>query len=230
MDRFDGLSSAMAPVISDLRVSAPDLSRFLIALGPVLAQLDSRAEEPRRHRRRQPARSRRRRAGREAARRSSRLRHGRWPATCAAVHEHPEGRRDRAAAWTRSTTITLSFERIRRDRPLPAQQPDRHDLLRLRDHADGRLLGELPVGGQLELGDRHVERVAARDRERLIGPARTLGQPTSHGKDKSRALARRRRSADSGSGEGGRLRRRRTARAAAEGTVARASRRPSGRR
>jgi ABC-type transporter Mla subunit MlaD len=34
MDRFDGLSSAMAPVISDLRVSAKDLSRFLIALGP----------------------------------------------------------------------------------------------------------------------------------------------------------------------------------------------------
>src|SRR4029434_9843705 len=34
MDRFDALSSAMAPVISDLRVSAPDLSRFLVALGP----------------------------------------------------------------------------------------------------------------------------------------------------------------------------------------------------
>jgi ABC-type transporter Mla subunit MlaD len=34
MDRFDALSSAMAPVISDLRASAPDLSRFLIALGP----------------------------------------------------------------------------------------------------------------------------------------------------------------------------------------------------
>jgi ABC-type transporter Mla subunit MlaD len=34
MDRFDGLSSAMAPVISDLRASAPDLSRFLVALGP----------------------------------------------------------------------------------------------------------------------------------------------------------------------------------------------------
>jgi ABC-type transporter Mla subunit MlaD len=34
MDRFDALSSAMAPVISDLRASAPDLSRFLVALGP----------------------------------------------------------------------------------------------------------------------------------------------------------------------------------------------------
>jgi hypothetical protein len=34
MDRFDALSSAMAPVVSDLRASAPDLSRFLIALGP----------------------------------------------------------------------------------------------------------------------------------------------------------------------------------------------------
>lgn len=34
MDRFGALSSAMAPVISDLRAAAPDLSRFLIALGP----------------------------------------------------------------------------------------------------------------------------------------------------------------------------------------------------
>jgi ABC-type transporter Mla subunit MlaD len=34
MDRFNTLSSAMAPVISDLRVSAPDLSRLLVALGP----------------------------------------------------------------------------------------------------------------------------------------------------------------------------------------------------
>jgi phospholipid/cholesterol/gamma-HCH transport system substrate-binding protein len=34
MERFDALSSAMAPVISDLRDAAPDLSRFLIALGP----------------------------------------------------------------------------------------------------------------------------------------------------------------------------------------------------
>ena len=49
MDRFDALSAAMAPVISDLRVSAPDLSRFLIALGPFSTQLDSRAQEPRRH-------------------------------------------------------------------------------------------------------------------------------------------------------------------------------------
>jgi ABC-type transporter Mla subunit MlaD len=34
MERFDALSSAMAPVISDLRVSAKDVSRFLVALGP----------------------------------------------------------------------------------------------------------------------------------------------------------------------------------------------------
>jgi ABC-type transporter Mla subunit MlaD len=34
MDRFEALSSAMAPVVSDLRASAPDLSRFLVALGP----------------------------------------------------------------------------------------------------------------------------------------------------------------------------------------------------
>jgi phospholipid/cholesterol/gamma-HCH transport system substrate-binding protein len=34
MQRFGALSEAMAPVISDLRASAPDLSRFLIALGP----------------------------------------------------------------------------------------------------------------------------------------------------------------------------------------------------
>jgi phospholipid/cholesterol/gamma-HCH transport system substrate-binding protein len=34
MERFAGLSSAMAPVISDLRASGPDLSRLLIALGP----------------------------------------------------------------------------------------------------------------------------------------------------------------------------------------------------
>jgi phospholipid/cholesterol/gamma-HCH transport system substrate-binding protein len=34
MQRFGALSEAMAPVISDLRASAPDLSRFLVALGP----------------------------------------------------------------------------------------------------------------------------------------------------------------------------------------------------
>jgi phospholipid/cholesterol/gamma-HCH transport system substrate-binding protein len=34
MDRFDALSSAMAPVVSNLRASAPDVSRLLIALGP----------------------------------------------------------------------------------------------------------------------------------------------------------------------------------------------------
>lgn len=34
MDSFQALSSAMEPVVSDLRVSAPDLSRFLVALGP----------------------------------------------------------------------------------------------------------------------------------------------------------------------------------------------------
>jgi ABC-type transporter Mla subunit MlaD len=34
MDRFEALSAQMAPVVSDLRVAAPDLSRFLIALGP----------------------------------------------------------------------------------------------------------------------------------------------------------------------------------------------------
>jgi ABC-type transporter Mla subunit MlaD len=34
MDRFNSLSTAMAPVISDLRASAPDLSRLLVALGP----------------------------------------------------------------------------------------------------------------------------------------------------------------------------------------------------
>jgi phospholipid/cholesterol/gamma-HCH transport system substrate-binding protein len=34
MDRFAGLSSQMAPVISDLRASGPDISRLLIALGP----------------------------------------------------------------------------------------------------------------------------------------------------------------------------------------------------
>jgi hypothetical protein len=34
MDRFAALSAQMAPVISDLRAAAPDLSRFLIALGP----------------------------------------------------------------------------------------------------------------------------------------------------------------------------------------------------
>jgi ABC-type transporter Mla subunit MlaD len=34
MDRFGALSAEMAPVVSDLRVSAKDLSRFLIALGP----------------------------------------------------------------------------------------------------------------------------------------------------------------------------------------------------
>jgi phospholipid/cholesterol/gamma-HCH transport system substrate-binding protein len=34
MVRFGALSEAMAPVISDLRASAPDLSRFLVALGP----------------------------------------------------------------------------------------------------------------------------------------------------------------------------------------------------
>ena len=34
MERFGALSEAMAPVISDLRGAAPDLSRFLIALGP----------------------------------------------------------------------------------------------------------------------------------------------------------------------------------------------------
>ena len=34
MDSFEELSSAMAPVVSDLRVSAKDVSRFLVALGP----------------------------------------------------------------------------------------------------------------------------------------------------------------------------------------------------
>jgi phospholipid/cholesterol/gamma-HCH transport system substrate-binding protein len=34
MDSFQALSSAMEPVVSDLRVSASDLSRFLVALGP----------------------------------------------------------------------------------------------------------------------------------------------------------------------------------------------------
>ncbi len=34
MDRFAGLSDAMAPVVSDLRASGPDISRLLKALGP----------------------------------------------------------------------------------------------------------------------------------------------------------------------------------------------------
>jgi ABC-type transporter Mla subunit MlaD len=34
MERFDALSTQMAPVISDLRASAPDVSRILVALGP----------------------------------------------------------------------------------------------------------------------------------------------------------------------------------------------------
>ena len=116
MDRFAALSQAMEPVVSDLRASGPDLSRFLIALGPVLAQLDGGAQESRRHRRRRAARARRRPAGRQAARRV----HGSQARPVIRnlrllLTEHRRSTRGSSASWTCSSTTrsaTNGFDEV----------------------------------------------------------------------------------------------------------------------